>query len=179
MLRCDVTETHRPLDSFPPADPRSAMPRSSDPPPGGPVLISPPGFVATTQETRHITACWGLRWGCCAPGSHGTVTIGETIPGRTPAQGMHRQQTDMPSLPGKVAGRPAQRGPQRALGVGGGTATPQPQSSPPDSYRKRGAPTSGPLTLAAAAGQHVSTPSSGAQTRALGFHGTGISQEIS
>ena len=64
MLRCDVTETHHPLDSFPPADPRSAMPRSSDPPPGGLVLISPPSFVATTQETRQITACWGLRWGC-------------------------------------------------------------------------------------------------------------------
>ena len=63
MPRCDGTETHRPLNSFPPADPRSAVPRSSDPHPSTPVLMSPPSFVAATQETCQITACWELMWG--------------------------------------------------------------------------------------------------------------------
>ena len=180
MPRCDGTETHRPLNSFPPADPRSAMPRSSDLPP------CPSSHVSTqlcschpgnTPDRRILGAdvgelsswvpqdcyCWRDRsWQDPIPG-HCTVS----------------KQIDTPSLPGKEAGQPAQWGPQRARGERGwGRHTPA--SVEPTWFLQKGRST------------HLRGPDFGScyqttrlharlwcQTRALGFHGTRTSRESS
>ena len=112
--------------------------------------------------------------------SHRTVTVGETVPGRTPPQGTAQSasRSTRPAFLGKRLVSLPRGAPRELWGSGGGGGTHQPQWSPPGSYRRGGAPTSGALTLAAATRQHVSTPGSGARHGPSGSTGPEPAEKV-